>query len=93
MKSVGKLLRIPQCGCLGKCFSDALNILLFTSQFFAVLVIETVGVELPSNGAWFLILFTLSIYISDMNYLIILNRFLQVKCARQAEYACDKLLP
>ncbi len=25
--------------------------------FFAVLGIETVGVELPSNGAWFLILF------------------------------------
>ncbi len=57
MKSVGTSLRIPQCGCLGEFYSDALIILLLTSPFFAVLVIETVGVELPSNGFWFLILF------------------------------------
>ncbi len=57
MKSVGKSLGIPQYGCLGEWYSNSLIILLLTSQFFALLVIETVGVESLSNGAWFLILF------------------------------------
>ncbi len=57
MKSVGKSLRIPQCGCLCESYSDALIVPLLTSNFFAMLGMETVGVELPSKGAWFLVLF------------------------------------